>query len=105
MYPLDEWQRTTMHGSTARAVLDYRRVFCASASSSAWIAATAGETVVAVRRRMRVTLSACALVLLPLAISAVRNVGLFLMVAVPAITALCSRREAHPRGEARAAVR
>ena len=34
------------------------------------------------------TLSACALVLLPLSILAVRNVGLFLMVAVPAITAL-----------------
>jgi hypothetical protein len=37
------------------------------------------------------TLFACALILLPMAVSAVRNVGPFLMIAVPALTTLISR--------------
>lgn len=43
------------------------------------------------------TLVACALVLLPLAITAVRNVGLFLLIAIPAVTALVQRVAPEPR--------
>ena len=45
----------------------------------------------AARRQGHVTLCACALALLPLAVSAVRNVPPFLMLAVPAVAALWQR--------------
>jgi hypothetical protein len=82
-YPLDEWQRAPLTDPRLAPFWIIALVFC-----------------VLVVRRLKslragepsaladLTLSACALVLLPLAISAVRNVGLFLMVAVPAASRL-----------------
>jgi hypothetical protein len=80
LYPLDEWRRPR--------VMDLRVL-------PFWIMAAAfcyglGRN----RHRLRrlapddATLSACALALLPMALSAIRNVGPFLMIAAPALTSL-----------------
>ena len=66
------------------------------------LAATRGRALLSdpvARREGRITMCACALALLPLALTAVRNVPPFLMLAVPAIAALL------PRFPASAAVR
>jgi hypothetical protein len=96
LYPLDEWRRPR--------VLDVRVL-------PFWIIAVAfGAALVANRHRLRrapagdATVYACALVLLPMAVMAIRNVGPFLMIAVPALTSLLPIRfgpapRAHePRG-------
>lgn len=84
LYPLDEWKRP---GLTEGLMLPFwiiAGLLCGALvrNRHKLRAATAGE----------VTLYACALVLLPMALSAVRNVGPFLMIAVPALTILLSRR-------------
>ena len=80
LYPLDEWRRPLL--------MDRRTV-------SFWLVAGAFcYGLVRNRHRLRqstpgeATLYACALVLLPMSVSAVRHVGPFLMVAVPALTSL-----------------
>jgi hypothetical protein len=80
LYPFDEWQRPNL---TAPYLLPF------------WfIAAAFCYGIVRHRRRLRdlppgeATVCACALAALPLAVSAIRNVGPFLMVAAPAMTML-----------------
>ena len=80
LYPLDEWRRPRL---TDIRVLPF------------WImAATFCYGLVRNRQRLRrlppdeATVYACALVLLPMAVSAIRNVGPFLMIAAPALTSL-----------------
>jgi hypothetical protein len=80
LYPLDEWQRP---GVTEASMLPF------------WIIAVVlCGALIRNRRRLAhakladATLYACAVVLLPMALSAVRHVGPFLMVAVPALTSL-----------------
>ena len=87
-YTLDEWKRP---GLTELPLLPF------------WlIAITFCAALVRNRGRLRqaspgdATLYACALVLLPGAVSAVRNVGPFLMIAVPALTSLMEARRAKP---------
>jgi hypothetical protein len=80
LYPFDEWQRPRL---TAPNLLPFW-IIAAAFCYGLW------------RNRHRVrnlpgneaTLYACALVMLPLALSAIRNVGPFLMVAAPAMTTL-----------------
>jgi len=83
LYPFDEWQRPTLTLHLlpfwTLAVL-----FCYGLVST-WRARrrlTSGEAVVC----------ACALVLLPLSVMAIRNVGPFLMLAAPALTVLLPLR-------------
>jgi hypothetical protein len=91
LYPLDEWQRPR--------VMDVREL-------PFWIIAmTLCGALIFDRHRLRravpgdATLYACALALLPMAISAGRNVGPFLMVAVPALTSVFQAgRESAARG-------
>jgi hypothetical protein len=80
LYPLDEWRRPSL--------LDGRML-------PFWIVAGAFcYGLVRNRRKLRqaapddATVSACALALLPMAVSATRNVGPFLMIAAPALTSL-----------------
>jgi hypothetical protein len=80
LYPLDEWKRPRLSDITLVPFWIIGIAFCAGL----------------VRQRHRLltatprdaTLRACALVLLPMALMAVRNVGPFLMVAVPALLSL-----------------
>jgi hypothetical protein len=80
LYPLDEWRRP--------ALIDRRTL-------PFWIIAAAFcYGLVRNRHKLRhapvddVTLAACALALLPMALSAIRHVGPFLMIAAPALTTL-----------------
>lgn len=80
LYPLDEWRRPRL--------MDVRML-------PFWIIAGAfGYGLVRNRHRLRrsapdeATVYACALALLPMALSAIRNVGPFLMIATPALTSL-----------------
>lgn len=80
LYPLDEWRRPR--------VMDVRML-------PFWIIAGAFcYGLVRNRHRLRrsapdeATVYACALALLPMALSAIRNVGPFLMIAAPALTSL-----------------
>ena len=92
LYPLDEWKRP---GLTEGLMLPFwiiAGLLCGALFRKRHTlrAATAADA----------TLYACAVVLLPMALTAVRNVGPFLMVAVPALTTLLSRRpvaRAHER--------
>ena len=84
LYPLDEWRRPR--------VMDIRVL-------PFWIiAATFCYGLVRNRHRLRrlppdeATLYACALALLPMAVSAIRNVGPFVMIAAPALTSLVRLR-------------
>lgn len=86
LYPLDEWRRP---GLTDLRMLPF------------WIIAAAFGYGLARnwRRLSRATpqeaaLYACALALLPMAVSAIRNVGPFLMIACPAVTYLIRMRKA-----------
>ncbi len=92
MYPLNEWQRTTFTDPRLALFWVLAGVLCVRVVQRGSAAATDKRGMV--NSTYAVTLSACALVLLPLAISAVRNVGMFLMVAVPAMTALVPPSEA-----------
>jgi hypothetical protein len=96
LYPLDEWRPPR--------VLDVRLL-------PFWILAAAFCAALVVNRhRLRraaageATVYGCALVLLPMAVMAIRNVGPFLMIAVPALTSLVpirfgpSPRADEPRG-------
>jgi hypothetical protein len=94
LYPFDEWQRPTLG---ALNLLPF------------WLIAVA-FLVGLFRQRHRLrqlapddaTLYACALVMLPLALSAIRNVGPFLMVAAPAMTTLLPlsrKRDLAPEAE------
>ena len=83
LYPLDEWQRPKL--------LDIRVL-------PFWLLAAAFcyglVRTLATLRRTRpdvVTIYACAAVLLPMALSAIRSVGPFLMIATPALTWLFAR--------------
>ena len=85
LYPLDEWQRPKL--------LDIRVLpFWLLAAAFVYGLFRARATL----RRARpdvATIYACAVVLLPMALSAIRSVGPFLMVATPALTWLFSRGE------------
>jgi hypothetical protein len=90
-YPFDEWRRPSL---IALPLLPF------------WgIAAAFSYALVRERRRLRqlppgeATLYACALVVLPLAVSAIRNVGPFLMMAAPAMTRLMPLGRASARDE------
>jgi hypothetical protein len=92
-FPFDEWQRPRL---TAPYLLPF------------WfIAAAFCYGIVHNRRRLRqlppdeATIYACALAALPFALSAIRNVGPFLMVAAPAMTTLLPLRR-HSAGAAEA---
>ena len=84
LYPFDEWQRPRL---TAPYLLPF------------WFVAAA-FCYGLIRNRRRVlalppdeaVVTACALVMLPLAVSAIRNVGPFLMMAAPAMTTLVPLR-------------
>ena len=84
LYPLDEWKRPR--------VMDIRVL-------PFWIiAATFCYGLVRNRQRLRrlppdeAAIYACALALLPMAVSAIRNVGPFVMIAAPALTSLIRLR-------------
>jgi hypothetical protein len=84
LYPLDEWKRPELW--------DPRML-------TFWIVAAAFTATAVVYRRQilrcvptHAPVYACAFMLLPMAIAAVRNVGPFLMIAVPALTLLLPRR-------------
>jgi hypothetical protein len=90
LYPLDEWRRTPL---TDPHVLPF------------WILASTFCAAIFVRRRNllrasthELTVYTCSAVLLPMAIMSIRNVGPFLMIAVPALTLLIGvPRLAQPR--------
>ncbi len=91
LYPLDEWRRPR--------VMDIRVL-------PFWIiAATFCYGLVRNRHRLRrlppdeAAMYACALALLPMAVSAIRNVGPFVMIAAPALTSLVRLRR-EPDGAA-----
>ena len=80
--------------------------FLLAATALVWLTAARGRELLRdpeARRNGHITLCACALALLPLALSAVRNVPPFVMLAVPALAVLVSRVQNSP-GTARAAV-
>jgi hypothetical protein len=88
LYPLDEWRRPDLW--------DVRML-------PFWVVAAVLAVAVIVYRRQilrrvpeHAPVYACALMLLPLAIAARRNVGPFLMIAVPALTLLLPRRAESP---------
>ena len=85
LYPLDEWQRPKL--------LDFRVLpFWLLAAAFVYGLFRARATL----RRARpdvATIYACAVVLLPMALSAIRSVGPFLMIATPALTWLFARSE------------
>jgi len=80
LYPFDEWQRPQLTAPNLAPFWIIAAAFCYGLGRN--------------RHRLRTlpgheaTLYACALVMLPLAVSAIRNVGPFLMVAAPAMTTL-----------------
>jgi hypothetical protein len=80
LYPFDEWQRPRIGSATMWPFWFIAAAFC--------------YALVRQRHRLRrlpakqASVCACALAALPLALSAVRNVGPFLMVAAPAMTEL-----------------
>lgn len=80
-YPIDEWQRPALNDMTMLPFWAVAIVFVAGLARQ-W-----RELVTQGNRRMRM-LCLCALALLPLALSAVRNVGPFLMLAIPALSVL-----------------
>jgi hypothetical protein len=80
-YPIDEWHRPALNDLHLIPFWIVAALLCAGLARQ-WRAIVAPEN-----RRMRV-LGACALALLPLALSAVRNVGPFLMLAIPALSML-----------------
>jgi hypothetical protein len=89
LYPLDEWRRATLFEPRLAPFWIIAALLCIG-SLRRWRSGHRRET--APLTMSALTLSACALALLPLAISAVRNVGLFLLVAVPAVTVLWQDR-------------
>jgi hypothetical protein len=86
MYPLNEWQPATFTDLRLAPFWLIAALLCVCVLRR--LRTAAAEKWSNERSMSAVTMTACAFVLLPLAISAVRNVGLFLMIAVPAITAL-----------------
>jgi hypothetical protein len=82
LYPLDEWQPPRV---TDLRLLPFWIIAVALCLALLW---GWRRLRVPIGRTAAVTLCACAVVLLPLAVGAVRNVGLFLMVAVPALSLL-----------------
>jgi hypothetical protein len=86
MYPLNEWQPATFTDPRLAPFWLIAALLCVCVVRR--LIHARAEKWSKPQSMSAVTMTACALVLLPLAISAVRNVGLFLMIAVPAITAL-----------------
>ena len=89
LYPFDEWRRPTLTAPTLLPFWLIAAAFCYGLFRQ-------------LRRLRRLTpdeatLYACGLAMLPLAISAIRNVGPFLMVAAPAMTTLLPLRSAAAR--------
>jgi len=80
-YPINEWQRPELTDKTLLPFWAVAIVFVAALARQ-W-----RELVTHGNRRMRM-LCLCALALLPLALSAVRNVGPFVMLAIPALSVL-----------------
>lgn len=80
-YPIDEWQRPALVDTTMIAFWAVAIVFVVG------LARRWRDLVAPGNRRMRM-LCLCALALLPLAVSAVRNVGPFVMLAIPALSVL-----------------
>jgi hypothetical protein len=81
LYPLDEWRRPPLTDVRLLPFWIIAVAFCGILirhRRSLFQKAAADET----------TLCACALALLPMALSAIRNVGPFLMIAIPAATSL-----------------
>jgi hypothetical protein len=81
LYPLDEWRRTPL-------VDPHLAPFWLIAAAFAWVLLRSYARTRTDRPAWNETACACALVLLPAAILSIRNVGLFLMAAVPALTSL-----------------
>jgi len=86
MYPLNEWQPASFVDPRLAPFWLIAALLCVCIVRR--LRASTAEGWSSRQTMSAVTMTACAVVLLPLAISAVRNVGLFLMVAVPAITML-----------------
>jgi hypothetical protein len=86
MYPLNEWQPATFADPRLAPFWLIAALLCVCVVRRLTTAAVENST--SRQALSAVTMTACAVVLLPMAISAVRNVGLFLMIAVPAITTL-----------------
>jgi len=85
LYPLDEWRRTPLSEITLAP-------FWAIAAFFSWTVLRRYARVGRSQPSWDETTCACALVLLPASMMAIRNVGLFLMLAVPALTMLLDRR-------------
>ena len=81
LYPLDEWRRTPLFDP-------HLAPFWLIAAAFSWALVRAGVRARGGPPPWNETVCACALVLLPAAILSIRNVGPFLMVAVPALTSL-----------------
>jgi len=81
LYPLDEWRRPRLSDATLVPFWIIGLVFC-------WSLLRYGRRRLGLMTKQDVTLCGCALVLLPMACMAVRNVGPFLMVAIPALGSL-----------------
>jgi hypothetical protein len=94
MYPLNEWQPATFTDPRLAPFWLIAALLCVCVVRR--LIHARAEKWSKPQSMSAVTMTACALVLLPLAISAVRNVGLFLMIAVPAITALAPADAASP---------
>jgi hypothetical protein len=85
LYPLDEWRRTPLFDP-------HLAPFWLIAGVFSWAVLRAYARTRADAPSWNETTCACALVLLPAGILSIRNVGPFLMVAVPALTSLLDHR-------------
>ena len=81
LYPLDEWRRTPLFDP-------HLAPFWLIAAAFSWALVRAGMRARGGPPPWNETVCACAVVLLPAGILSIRNVGPFLMVAVPALTSL-----------------
>jgi hypothetical protein len=96
LYPLDEWRRTPFFEATLTPYWLIAALF-------SWTLLRKYRRVGASRPEWNETTCACALILLPASIMAIRNVGPFLMLAVPALTTLLAESvETRERREPRA---
>jgi hypothetical protein len=90
LYPIDEWRRSEL--------TDFRLFpFWIAASALSVMLFRRWRTLLTGGRREPLILCAAALTVLPLAVSAMRNVGPFLMLAVPAISSIRSERKSTTR--------
>jgi hypothetical protein len=85
LYPLDEWQPPALGDPRLAPFWIIAVVLCMLIAARLKRAVECAGPAI---ESQALTLSACSIALLPLALAAVRNVGLFLLVAVPAVTML-----------------